>query len=149
MDAEVFLERCYRLMNLYQAAQKQPRTYDDAVLYAAEVHALELIGAQPDVTASELAKRLAISKGAVSQTVKKLAEKGLIERTPSADGRVAQLRLSQRGQRVFAAHHRMHEPMLEGIQQLSDQLSPETEAALEQLANLFETHLTQITQEEC
>ena len=149
MNTGNFLERIYRLMNLNQAAQKQPRQYGSNVtLYAAEVHMLEIIGDRPGLMSTELAARLAISKGAVSQTLKKLAEKSLVRKSSAADGRAAALFLSEEGEKVWQAHQALHEPMLQELQQLAEQLTPEAAQALERLGEVLEAHLTQITQED-
>jgi len=149
MNTGNFLERIYRLMNLNQAAQKQPRQYGNNVtLYAAEVHMLETIGDRPGIMSTELAARLAISKGAVSQTLKKLAEKGLVRKSAATDGRAAALFLTEDGEKVWKAHQALHEPMLRELQQLTEQLTPEAAQALERLGEVLEAHLTQITQED-
>jgi len=149
MNTGNFLERIYRLMNLNQAAQKRPRQYGSNVtLYAAEVHMLEIIGDRPGIMSTELAARLAISKGAVSQTLKKLAEKGLVRKSAATDGRAAALFLTEDGEKVWKAHQALHEPMLRELQQLTEQLTPEAAQALERLGEVLEAHLTQITQED-
>lgn len=149
MNTGNFLERIYRLMNLNQAAQKQPRQYGSNVtLYAAEVHMLEIIGDRPGIMSTELATRLAISKGAVSQTLKKLAEKSLVRKSAAADGRAAALFLTEEGEKVWQAHQALHEPMLQELQQLAEQLTPEAAQALERLGEVLVAHLTQITQED-
>lgn len=149
MSTGSILERFYRLINLYQAAQKQPRQYEgNLTLYAAEVHMLEVIGDHPGIMGIELATRLAISKGAVSQTLKKLSGKELVRRASAADGRAAALYLTAEGERIWLAHHALHEPMLQEIAHLTEQFSPETTQALVHLSDVLEAHLSQITQEE-
>ena len=95
-----------------------------------------------------MAARLAISKGAVSQTLKKLAEKGLVRKFAAADRRAAALFLTEEGEKVWQAHQALHEPMLRELQQLTEQLTPEAAQALERLGEVLEAHLTQITQED-
>lgn len=149
MNTGSFLERVYRLMNLYQASQKQPRQYgSDLTLHAAEVHMLEIIGDQPGVMSTELAARLAISKGAVSQTLKKLSGKGLVHRAAAEDGRAAELSLTAEGESIWQAHHALHAPLLLELEQLTSQFTPETLRALTQLEDVVERHLNQITQED-
>lgn len=149
MNPELFLEQIYRLLNLYHAAQKQPRRYSGNItLYAAEAHMVEIIGSQPGIMGMELAERLFISKGAVSQTLKKLLEKGLVYKNDAADGRAARLYLTDAGGIIWQEHRRLHQPMLNALSQLTAQFSPETASALDQLGAIFEKHLTQITMED-
>lgn len=149
MNTGSILARMYRLMNLYQAAQKQPRVYEGNVtLYAAEVHMLEVIGNQPGIMSTELASLLAISKGAVSQTLKKLSEKGLVRKAAAADGRASALYLCPEGEKIWQSHHALHDPLLRELEQLTAQFTPEVTQALAQLSDVLESHLTQITQED-
>lgn len=148
MDSSILLERVYRLMNRYQAAQKQPRVYDGLVLHAAEAHMLEVIGSLPGITATALAARLAVSKGAVSQTIRRLTEKGLILREAGADARVARFTLTERGGQIRGQHRALHAPLLEALERALAELSPEAGAALTGLADVLEDHLRQITGEE-
>ena len=149
MNTEAFLQQFYRLMNLYQAAQKQPRKYrENLTLYAAQSHLMEVIGAQPGISGKEAAEQLAISKGAVSQTVKKLAEKGLILRMPSVDGRESRLVLSPEGEKVYASHRQLHQPLMDELHRISAQIPPQTENVLQQLFTTMEGHLLSIIKEE-
>lgn len=149
MNTVSIMERFYRLMNLYQAAQKPPRQYEgNQTLYAAEVHMLKIIGDHPGIMSTELAARLAISKGAVSQTLKKLSGKRLVRKDAAADGRAAALFLTAEGENIWHAHHTLHAPMLAELEQLTEQFTPETAQALVHLGDVLEAHLTQIIQEE-
>lgn len=50
-------------------------------LYPSEIHLPQVIQEGADLSAGERAKRLGISKGAVSQTLKRLEKKGVIPKT--------------------------------------------------------------------
>ncbi len=50
------------------------------ILYRSEIFLLELIGDQEGIGVTEAANLLGITKGAVSQTLKKLDAKGLVEK---------------------------------------------------------------------
>ena len=71
-----FFEDVYRIINKYNQKAKLPKTYGtEDLLYMSEIHMIEIIGSEEEVTNGKLTKILGITKGAVSQTVTKLEEK--------------------------------------------------------------------------
>lgn len=58
---------------------------------------------------SEVAHRLAITKGAVTQMILRLEEKNLVRRTPNpADSRSTLVSLTDAGLEAYRAHEAMH-----------------------------------------
>ena len=50
-------------------------------LYPSEIHLMNIIDTEKDMNASEMATKLGVTKGAVSQTLSRLDEKGIISKT--------------------------------------------------------------------
>jgi DNA-binding MarR family transcriptional regulator len=104
-------ERLLRVFNKFLENQKRPRRYGlEELLYPAEMHLITLIGSFPEAGVTELARKGGVTKGAVSQTAQKLAQKGLItkEEDPENGTRVI-FRLTNKGKVAFYSHERMHE----------------------------------------
>lgn len=59
-------------------------------LHPSEIHLMQVIKERPDLNASEMAQRLGVSNGAVSQTLARLERKGIIKKAkdPSLKNRV-------------------------------------------------------------
>lgn len=59
-------------------------------LHPSEIHLMQVINEQPDLSAGEMAQRLGVSNGAVSQTMARLERKGVIKKfkDPSLKNRV-------------------------------------------------------------
>ena len=55
--------------------------HDDLRLYPSEIHLLQVIKEGDDLSAGEMARKLGISNGAVSQTLNRLEKKGVIKKT--------------------------------------------------------------------
>jgi DNA-binding MarR family transcriptional regulator len=91
--------------------QKQPRKYGlDEKLYPSEIHLIALIGNNPQKGVTRLAEMSGITKGAISQTLKKLEDKGLVKKLPDPDSGVRiVLELTNKGKIAFYSHERMHE----------------------------------------
>ncbi|WP_162063452.1 MarR family winged helix-turn-helix transcriptional regulator [Vibrio taketomensis] len=70
-----------------------------------EVHIIDYIGRHEIVTASDIVSVTYKTKGAISQTLNKLAELGLIDRTEHPDDKRKQrLILTEKGQVVYDFH---------------------------------------------
>ncbi len=143
MESSELLTKAYRLINLYNAKAKKPHTYTDGlVLYPAQSHMVEIIGDNEGITVTRIAEEYMITKGAVSQILKFLDEKGLITKKPSdKGGRTTELYLSEEGKRILAEHREMHRPMTAPVAALASQLSPDTIAILEKMADIIEENI--------
>ena len=99
-----------RLFNKAAQIEREPvDTGDGILLYTSEVHLLDMAGRFPGESMSALASRLGITKGAVSQTARKLEEKGFLERVNAeGDNKTVFLRLTGPGFRAFRWHQAYH-----------------------------------------
>lgn len=105
-----------------QELERKTHTYGtDEPLFIAEIHMVKAIREHPEAHLTALADRLGVTKGAVSQLVKKLEEKGMIvkDRDPANRARVV-LSLTARGERAYSVHERAHrdfDDLVEGLLQ--------------------------------
>jgi DNA-binding MarR family transcriptional regulator len=98
------------IFNRVAAVEREPVDVGHGVLlYSSEVHLIDLAGRFPEENISELAKRLGVTKGAVSQTAIRLEKKGYFERIIAEnDRRNVSIRLTTRGEEAFEWHQRYH-----------------------------------------
>ena len=83
-----------------------------------EVHLIEYVGkgGDDDRSLGEIADYLKIARPSVTVAVRKLAEKGLLEKSGSArDGRVIHVSLTREGRKIFMNHMRFHALMVREI----------------------------------
>ncbi|MBE6906333.1 MarR family winged helix-turn-helix transcriptional regulator [Marasmitruncus massiliensis] len=81
----------------------------DHVLFLSEIHLIDYIGSHRDCYISEIARELQVTKGAISQMVKKLERKGyLIKAVDTGNKTRMVVRLSAKGQIAFDGHCRYH-----------------------------------------
>lgn len=102
---------CERTMHKYMQCEKKARCYGTEIpLTQAEIHTIAIVGDQPDLNVSELAKLRGITKGAASQMVYKLVEKGFLSKrvSPNSDTEVC-LSLTQTGKISYDAHQKYHD----------------------------------------
>lgn len=111
-----------RLIMQLRRLERQPHHFGTAgPLTPSEIHTIEAIGTESGVLMSELAARLGITKGAVTQLIARLEDKELVRRSPHPqDARGSVISLTESGREAYNAHENVH---LEFYNQLRSQLS--------------------------
>lgn len=100
--------------------ERQPRRFGSAgLLTPSEIHTIEAIGCGRGVLMSELAARLQVTKGAVTQLIARLEAKGLVRRTPHpADSRATELVLTELGIVAYEAHEETQRQFYEELREV-------------------------------
>ncbi len=85
-------------------------------LYRSEIHTIKCIGDNPGINMSELAEVMGVTKGAVSQTINKLVNKGLVVKT-SADDNAREIlpQLTELGLKGYQEHELYHMQMFDAV----------------------------------
>lgn len=103
-----------QLVQLYQEVEKKPRKYGtDENLTGSEIHLIELIGDKKEqLSVTDIARYSNVTKGAVSQSLKRLERKGLTEKEPDPDNISRSIvRLTSKGKAAYYSHKHWHETM--------------------------------------
>lgn len=89
---------------------RQSRSFGtDVDIYCSEIHIIEIIGDRSELYISEISKLIGVTKGTVSQVVKRLVVKGLvIKEVDAANNTRLVVRLTNKGQVAYEAHERYH-----------------------------------------
>ena len=111
--AKDLVERFYRLMNKLNELEKSAYDFGvDEKMYPAEIHTIEAIGKNSGLNVTELAKKLCITKGAVSQMIGKLKKRDFINKVRSMDNdKEVLLILTDKGKKAFEGHEQFHNTM--------------------------------------
>ena len=128
------IERAIRALNLINERAKKPRDYGTGdALFHAEVHMLVVIHNHPDANASDLAKALGITNGAVTQVVKKLRDKQLVERFQQPENRKAVFfRLTEKGALAYIGHEQAERRDFRALMDYLDACSEQELATIRQ-----------------
>jgi len=95
-------DTAFELMTEYDSL---PHYYGSDVLYQAEAYIVHEIGNTPQITVTELSEKLNKTKSAVSQMVKRLIDKGLVEQARDTENRrIYHLTLTKDGEKVYNDH---------------------------------------------
>lgn len=132
-----------RIMHKYAQYEKIPQQYcEDIVLTQPEIHTVAIIGDKEGIGITELAKMRGITKGAVSQMVDKLVEKGLVEKRENPHSKAAiSLYLTPNGQRARAEHRKMHETMGKRFAAILEKIPEDTWESMKCFLEAFEEEL--------
>ena len=101
----------------YNALEKIPvKVSSRHDLYHSERHMLDKIGDHPAMNVSDFAKALGVTKGAVSQVVKKLEGKGVVRRYKcGTNEKEVFLELTQTGREIYLEHKKTNERTIEPL----------------------------------
>lgn len=135
VDAEI-MELFYRVVAKYNALEKLPvRHGTGADLYHSERHMLDRLGSHPDLNVTELARQAGVTKGAISQVIRKLEGKGLVRRYKKAGSdKEVFVALTEEGQGVHRQRARHH---AEALAPLSRELARYSGQELAALLSFF------------
>lgn len=137
--ASDILDAISRVLNKAASVEKEPVDVGHGtLLFSSEVHLIDMAGRYPEESISKIASRLGVTKGAVSQTAKKLEEKGYIERVnPEGDKKTVFFRLTEKGTDAFLWHTAYHEVVNQDmVEQVSKFSSKDIENVLSILTQM-------------
>ena len=107
----------HQVANLY-ISTKVPRDYGTGEEYTSvEVHTLKHIADNPGITVTELARHNGKTKGAISQILKKIEDKGLICRGESKGENKCPLFLTEKGKSLDQAHRQFDDGTFRRVHQ--------------------------------
>lgn len=107
---EAFLRLLDRVMTKMTSLHSFPIDFGTGVpLHRAEIHTIQAIGDRKETIVTELAEHMNVTKGAVSQIIKKLEGKGMVLRMGRrSDARESVLTLSETGWKGYHCHQHYH-----------------------------------------
>ncbi|MCL1073101.1 MarR family winged helix-turn-helix transcriptional regulator [Shewanella dokdonensis] len=112
MSAEYQLEQDinHAIIEFYErlSSWEQSVVRDQGVSLA-QIHTVEILGANGSMRMKELADKLGITTGTLTVQVDRLVKTGLVVRQPSAnDRRSVEVQLTEKGQQMFVEHDQLH-----------------------------------------
>ena len=142
-------DRFRQVMKLAIALEQTPRPFGtDELLTATEIHLVEIIGENGEsLSVTDLAGLLGITKGAVSQTLKKLENKDLTMKHPDPENNSrAIVGLTTKGKTAFYAHRHWHETMDGGFKKYFENLNQDRIDFVVEFLTKFEVFLKKVLQ---
>jgi DNA-binding MarR family transcriptional regulator len=99
------------ILHMFSVIEKKPWDFGTgSKVYLVEIQTVSVIGEHPDINMTQLADMMCVTRGAISQTVRKLVAKRLVIRTNNRNQKEINLGLTEFGQTVSKAYQsRMQE----------------------------------------
>ena len=139
------LQAGIRIINRYNSFANKARTYGtDVTLYPSEIHLIDAIGLDQNMTTTKLAATLGITKGGISQTVTKLMGKGLVTKSDGDGINEVYISLSDKGRTAYLGHKKLHESLLKRMNTLTEQMSEETQKAICEMIGVIDNELSRL-----
>lgn len=138
-----------RIIYKYIEIESMKREYGTGILFTqSEIHIIECIGDHEGINITELAKQKRKTKGAISQMIYKLVDKGIVEKNVSknSDAEVA-LTLTDMGRKAYEGHRQFHKNACHEVFETLKNMSEESYGDLVNLLKYFENFLDQRIEE--
>jgi DNA-binding MarR family transcriptional regulator len=91
-----------KILHLYSVIGRKPKDYGTGdLLYITEIHTIAMIGKNHKVNMTQLADLMGVTKGAISQTIRKLVTKNYIVKSNTVNRKEVSLSLSDKGEIVY------------------------------------------------
>lgn len=114
-----------------------------------EIHTIQAIGEHQSLNVKEIGEYFKVSKSAASQMLKKLTDKGFIEKfNPPHSNKELQIKLTKLGEQAFQAHQQFHQKHMNDLVKSLDAFSSKemitTADLLKIIGTTIEKRLTEL-----
>ena len=115
------------ILSLAQKMEKTRKSFGTGEMMShSEIHLIEIIGDTQDLSVTDLSRHMGITKGAISQSLKRLENKGFTTKKTDPENLSRSIvLLSSKGQTAYWAHKHWHETMDGGFLKYLDELDDE------------------------
>ena len=136
-DKEVIVSNAHRSIGI----ERESKAGEFSDLSVTEMHIIEAIGCDREMTMTEVARDLEITVGTLTTAINRLIKKEYVERRRiEEDRRVVLIKLTGKGEEAFKSHKQFHDDMIKSIM---EELPQEEEvvliSSLKRMVNFFET----------
>ena len=126
-EKQIIHRKFQSILSLAQKMEKTRKSFGTGEMIShSEIHLIEIIGDTQDLSVTDLSRHMGITKGAVSQSLKRLENKGFTTKKTDPENLSRSIvLLSSKGQTAYWAHKHWHETMDGGFLKYLDELDDE------------------------
>jgi DNA-binding MarR family transcriptional regulator len=115
-----------KILHLYSVIGRKPKDYGTGdLLFFTEIHTITMVGKNREINLTQLAEMMGVTKGAISQTIRKLMNKNLITRSNTNNRKEINLRLSEKGMVVYKGQESFQKELFTFAESLYEKARPE------------------------
>jgi DNA-binding MarR family transcriptional regulator len=117
-------------------------------IFGSEIHMICHIKRHPLSHISGIARNIDVSRGAVSQIVKKLEKKGLVTKVKNQENRKqVHLILTEQGEKAYEGHQKLHGVFTENLDTVLQQYTQEQVALISQFINELDISIDKLLEQ--
>ncbi|TAL81458.1 MAG: MarR family transcriptional regulator [Bacteroidetes bacterium] len=123
-----------KILHLYSVIGRKPKDYGTGdLLFVAEIHTIVMVGNNREINMTELADMMGVTKGAISQTIRKLVSKNFILKSNTTNRKEINLKLSEKGLIVYKGQEAFQKELFTFAGTLYDNAKPEERVLVKRL----------------
>jgi DNA-binding MarR family transcriptional regulator len=125
-ELQTLIDLFLKILHLYSVIGRKPKDYGTGdLLYFTEIHTIAMVGRNKEVNMTRLAEMMGVTKGAISQTIRKLVSKNYIVKSNTNNMKEINLRLSEKGKIVYKGQKSFQKELFTFAEKLYDSARPE------------------------
>ena len=125
-ELQTLIDLFLKILHLYSVIGRKPKDYGTGdLLYLAEIHTITMVGKNREINMTRLAEIMGVTKGAISQTIRKLVHKNFILKSNTTNKKEFNLTLSEKGNIVLKGQESFQRELFEFAATLYQQARPE------------------------
>ena len=123
-----------KILHLYSVIGRKPKDYGTGdLLYFTELHTITVVSKNREINMTQLAEIMGVTKGAISQTIRKLVNKNLILKSNINNRKKVNLKLSEKGMTVVKAQESFQKEIFTFARTLYEKARPEDRELVKRL----------------
>ncbi len=101
-ELQLLIDQFLSILHLYSVISRRPVDYGTGdPLYFTEIHTITTLGKNKEINMTRLAEIMGVTRGAISQTIRKLVSKNLVVKLNTNNKKEFNLRLTEKGQVAY------------------------------------------------
>ena len=143
-ELQQLIDQFLKILNLYAVINRKPKDYGTGdLLYLSEVHTISMVGKNDFLNMTQLAEIMGVTRGAISQTIRKLVSKNFIIKSNSRNRKEINLELSEKGRIVFLGLATFHKEIFAFAEPLYETAQPRDIALVKRLFDAISGNMEQ------
>lgn len=125
-ELQTLIDLFLKILHLYSVISRKPKDYGTGdLLYFTELHTIIVVARNHEINMTELAEIMGVTRGAISQTIRRLVAKNLILKSNITNRKEVNLKLSEKGLVVYKAQESFQKEIFTFAGSLYENARPE------------------------
>ena len=133
-ELQALIDLFLKILHLYSVIGRKPKDYGTGdLLYIAEIHTITMVGKNREINMTQLAEMMGVTKGAISQTIRKLVSKNFIIKSNDINRKEINLKLSKKGLIVYKRQESFQKELFDFAGPLYEKAKPKDRELVQRL----------------